>query len=188
MIHSSQLWGIVTRRRETFCTFRARLRRARKLYRATYKNVTPAMPRRYKISYPGNSSQCVSHLEQGNSIYTARRMSINPYRFQEDHHLVFGLVSRVWGGIRKSQKKHSIKSNISSFYLYAFIFEGNWKEIWDKNSITRKKEYFDVNIFIYEYFSCFYFILFFLFYGKLKTNLRKIREFCACFRFQRKFE
>lgn len=128
-IHSSQLWGIVTRRRETFCTFRARLRRARKLYRATYKNVTPAMSRRYKISYPGNSSQCVSHLEQGNSIYTARRMSINPYRFQEDHHLVFGLVSRVWGGIRKLQKK---RSQIYRRFIYTLLFS---KEIGKKFEI-----------------------------------------------------
>ena len=94
-----------------------------------YKNVTPAMPRRYKISYPGNSSQCVSHLEQGNSIYTARRMSINPYRFQEDYHLVFGLVSRVWGGIRKLQKK---RSQIYRRFIYTLLFS---KEIGKKFEI-----------------------------------------------------
>lgn len=87
------------------------------------------MPRRYKISYPGNSSQCVSHLEQGNSIYTARRMSINPYRFQEDHYLVFGLVSRVWGGIRKLQKK---RSQIYRRFIYTLLFS---KEIGKKFEI-----------------------------------------------------
>lgn len=87
------------------------------------------MPRQYKISYPGNSSQCVSHLEQGNSIYTARRMSINPYRFQEDHHLVFGLVSRVWGGIRKLQKK---RSQIYRRFIYTLLFS---KEIGKKFEI-----------------------------------------------------
>lgn len=75
------------------------------------------MPRRYKISYPGNSSQCVSHLEQGNSIYTAQRMSINPYRFQEDHHLVFGLeFGEGFENCRKNAVKYIVVLSIRFYF------------------------------------------------------------------------
>lgn len=87
---------------------------------------------------------------------------------------------------RKNIVKYIVVLSIHFYFRRKLKRNLRWKF---DNTKIRKEEYFDVNIrylkILINIFLVFIYFFFVLFYGKLKTNLRKIREFLCMFPFSK---